>query len=510
MQREYSFSRISGLFLGLLFLIAGSSAAQIPQQINYQGYLETSGGSPVNNTLTMTFRLYETAEGGTALWTETQNGIQVADGVFFARLGAVMPLTLAFDRQYYLGVSVASDAEMTPRQPLTSVGYAFRAANTEQIGALTVDKWCSSDGSEIVCSEEPPIRPARVVWVAQSGGDFSSIQAALDSIVDASASNPYLLMAAPGVYQEQVTMKPYVDIQGAGEGKTVIKWTGGGGVPWMTGTSGTVLGADHAGLRFLTVESDATGTTYATAIHNQDASPALIHVTANASGGSSYNHAIVNISSSPTMTYVIAAASGGSNSRTIYNYSSSSPIMTHVSATASGGTTNYGVQNHSSSPVMMHVTASAFGGTTTYGVHNYTSSSLTMKEVTATASGAITNYGVINQSSSYLTMEQVMVTVSGGNTSYGVYNLSSTFVTMAQMTVNASGATASYGVYNSGSSPTIRDCALKGATNSIYNLSLSSAKVANTLLDGSINAGGGLTCVGTYNASFTALNDSCQ
>lgn len=55
----------------------------------------------------------------------------------------------------------------------------------------------------------------QVVTVAKSGGQFTTIQAAIDSITDASASKPYVVYVYPGVYDEQVTLKDYVSLYGA-------------------------------------------------------------------------------------------------------------------------------------------------------------------------------------------------------------------------------------------------------------------------------------------------------
>jgi len=101
--------------------------------MNYQGYLTNAAGVPISGTVQMVFSVYYVPTGGTAtaLWTETQN-VTVTNGIYNVNLGEVTPMTLAFDVQYYLGVAVGTDPEMTPRQTLTSMGYAFRAevANT--------------------------------------------------------------------------------------------------------------------------------------------------------------------------------------------------------------------------------------------------------------------------------------------------------------------------------------------------------------------------------------------
>ncbi len=62
--------------------------------------------------------------------------------------------------------------------------------------------------------------------VAKSGGDYTTISAALAAITDAGDTNRYLVKVMPGIYSEQVTMKPYVDIEGAGELTTKITYTG--------------------------------------------------------------------------------------------------------------------------------------------------------------------------------------------------------------------------------------------------------------------------------------------
>ena len=50
--------------------------------------------------------------------------------------------------------------------------------------------------------------PARVIWVADDNtGDYSSLSEALDSINDATSSNPYVIKIAPGTYTETATSR---------------------------------------------------------------------------------------------------------------------------------------------------------------------------------------------------------------------------------------------------------------------------------------------------------------
>jgi len=97
--------------------------------INYQGKLNTSAGAPVNGTLQMVFTIYADSNGTTSLWTETQPAVVVDKGVFNVLLGGVNPIPYSvFDGSIrYLGVKVGGDPEITPRKPMVSVAYAYRA-----------------------------------------------------------------------------------------------------------------------------------------------------------------------------------------------------------------------------------------------------------------------------------------------------------------------------------------------------------------------------------------------
>ncbi len=362
-----------------------------------------------------------------------------------------------------VGASQLSGGAVTNGGTLTcSASYASNGIANEPLNAKCVTKQMIDN----------------VVTVGQSGADFTTITAALNFIADASATNHYVIKVAPGTYSERVTMKQFVDIEGSGELTTKITFTGSPGF-----NTGTVVGANNAELRSLTVQNTG-GNLGALAIYNSSASPSLLHVTANASGGSSENFGVYNYSSSPSMTNVTATASGGTYNRGVYNQSSS-PTMTNVTATASGASTvNYGVYNsYSSSPSMTNVTATASGGSSNIGVYNYSSSSPSMTDVTATASGVLgtTTYGVLNDTSSPKIVTSI-ISASGGTTNYGVYSDGSGTVTIDRSKITASSNT----IVNNSVGVTTRVGASKLSGGPVF------------------NGGGTLTCSASYNENYVS------
>lgn len=119
------------VILIVLLLCAAVVSAAPPNTLGYQGNLANSGGQPITASLGITFRLYDVASGGSALWTETQAAVPVDGGNLSVELGAITPLpALIWGKQLYLGIQIAGDSEMLPRPKLTAAPYALRAAGT--------------------------------------------------------------------------------------------------------------------------------------------------------------------------------------------------------------------------------------------------------------------------------------------------------------------------------------------------------------------------------------------
>jgi hypothetical protein len=111
--------------------------AAVPLRLTEQGRLFQKGtGTPATGTVSITFAIYAAPTGGTALWRETFS-VMLDEGYFSVQLGATTPLPLSlWDGQpKYMGVKVGDDAEMTPREELNSVPYAFVAENA--VGDIT-------------------------------------------------------------------------------------------------------------------------------------------------------------------------------------------------------------------------------------------------------------------------------------------------------------------------------------------------------------------------------------
>ena len=125
--------------------------AQMPRIMNYQGKLTDASGVALNGTYSITFRIYDAATGGNLLWYQTQS-VEVVNGLFDVQLDLSINGgdTLKFDRPYWITLEVGSDGEMTPREKLAPVGFAFRAIYADSAeNAITDNDWQYSSGSGV-------------------------------------------------------------------------------------------------------------------------------------------------------------------------------------------------------------------------------------------------------------------------------------------------------------------------------------------------------------------------
>jgi hypothetical protein len=115
------------LMLSLTPVCAQTTTA--PPLINFQGRLAKPDGTPVpDGTYSLQFSLFTAVTGGTQKWTETISAVQVRNGQFAVLLGKTTALTDSiFAGNLWLEIKVGTDPALTPRQPLVTAAYAFKA-----------------------------------------------------------------------------------------------------------------------------------------------------------------------------------------------------------------------------------------------------------------------------------------------------------------------------------------------------------------------------------------------
>lgn len=136
------FAMLKSVMVLMAFSVAGLISqtlfAAVPASVGYQGRLYDANNNPINGNVSVVFAVYSNATGGTAIWTETQS-VSFSNGYFAVQLGSVNAFgTSTFDGTVrYLGVTVGTDAEMTPRASIASVPYALNAPPDTRFGTNT-------------------------------------------------------------------------------------------------------------------------------------------------------------------------------------------------------------------------------------------------------------------------------------------------------------------------------------------------------------------------------------
>lgn len=188
----------------------GLAMAEVPSLINYQGMLTDASGNPMNATVSIQFRIYGTATGGTALWEETQS-VTVLNGLFNVLLGSVNPIpSEVFNgSERYLGITVGSDSEMLPRKRLVSVGYSFKAGDSDHLGGKSVSDFVQTgqansistdmlNANAVTAEKILPDIVSSISGVTNDGGNIDLVAGSNITITPDNGANTITISAAGG------------------------------------------------------------------------------------------------------------------------------------------------------------------------------------------------------------------------------------------------------------------------------------------------------------------------
>lgn len=331
----------------------------------------------------------------------------------------------------------------------------------------------------VVCQ---PVSPAQIVWVATSGGDYTSVSAAMAAITDASASKPYVVRVAPGIYDEPggVTVKDQVSVVGSGPGATTIRCACGAASYTGAGAATVRLeGAITAELSDLRVVNTGGGAySVGVLVLNTTTSPVrLRRLAVTVSGGGSYSQGIATYSASPTIEHLEMSITGP-NIWGISAEGTAAPVVDGATVMVAGTTGD------------IRAFMIAGGGTSV------------VRNTVITATGN-TPMGLFMGSNA--TVENVTITSTGSSVPYGAYVFGSA-VTMRGVTIASTSTTAgtAYGIRTNFAfaAASVHGSIVSGNP-SIQASGAGTARVANTQLTGAtINTP---TCVNVYSSTFGAF-----
>jgi hypothetical protein len=348
------------------------------------------------------------------------------------------------------------------------------------------------------------------------------------AITDASAAKPYLVKVEAGIYDlrdRTLAMKPFVDIEGSGEGVTIVRS--------IVETTGTVAGAASAELRSLTVENTAAAR--AIALRNDAAGFRAAHVTCRAATPGDATGIAQNSTGDVTLRSVTAHATGdnatGISSRgglltdslarataidiayAVFNAASNGELV-NVVAEAKSERFAGGIRNEGGAPTLRNVRAFARGDSIAEGMVNGAGSGARVfGGVIQAVSGSDFAVGVSNEFSSAV-LQDVDVTAEATVSAFGISSQFSGAPTIQRATVRATASGDGIGVLtDGGATATVESSSVSGDGFSVANGFDSPAtvtRVGASRITGPVRAGSGaLRCVASYDGSFAPVDATC-
>jgi len=149
------------LVLAAAAAMAATAFAEVPQVLTYRGVLQRTGGYGSGAALELTFRLYDSAAPGKALWARTMRVPVDGDGVFYAELcdangsdpdgiGYTLADAMgAIKGTPEIGLTPPDAPELAPRQRLSTSVRAARAARAKAADVVYAPTGAYAEGVDI-------------------------------------------------------------------------------------------------------------------------------------------------------------------------------------------------------------------------------------------------------------------------------------------------------------------------------------------------------------------------
>jgi hypothetical protein len=498
--------------------LAPQAPGGAPTVVSYQGEILV-GGTPYNGSGYFKFAVVNAA-GDTSYWSNDGTSsagseptayvqLVISDGLFSLLLGdttlggmtqalsaSVFSQPDRYLRVWFSTSSGSTYSQLTPDTRIAAVPYALQAQ--EAVDADMVD---GLHASELVVNYQ------NVVAVAKSGGDFTSVQAAIDSITGASEEEPYLVWVAPGVYSETVTMKPFVHLQGAGQEATVISSTVSTSA-WPPDTATLTLASDTS-LRDLTISNSGAGDSNTALLATAGITRALVaDVAARALGSGMSNYTIV-LSGVVRLHRVSALAENGyATNAGLVDLNGAAAVLRGGDFTGRGGGYGGGIFTTGSGTTLEAIDISVLGedgSSNNYGLYNTSGVTATLHGGDFIGRGGTEAYGIYNRVG-MLEADGVTALGENGSSSRGaIFYKSAVRLRGGSFTGRGGGMT--NGIYNTDSSAMLEAVSVTAlAEGGDSNYGLENRNDAEAMLrGGSFTGRGGDDAYGIYNAINDAM-----
>jgi hypothetical protein len=357
----------------------------------------------------------------------------------------------------------------------------------------------------------------------------AALAAAMAAITDASADKPYTIRLSPGLYDVGtggLDVKPFVELQGSGEDRSILTAPGSHDLsPNDGGTYGTVRPAGGSSVRSLTVRNSGGPSTIAVGIEIGDGTARVSDVTVDVGGGSDDNIGITpnHFATAPRLeldgaTIDVAAGGigGGIGALASDQYDVIAVRDSSVDVTGAG----FGIVADASSASGSRIRVSdtevtvAGGGTALGGKAN---GQMMFDDVSVTVTGGTTTVGIGGSGSGFHpVLQDSTISVSGGSSSNKGFDGAQSFsATVQGSRITASGANATameLGLGPTDSGSAFVDGSVLTATTIVNSINagtvvkVGASKLAGTTI---VNGAGTFVCVASYESDYSLLSSTC-